>query len=313
MTDVKEAKPSTVASSAKAVSDLNKKILDCKTRCMYHRVGKSNGELFLTGAEKMWKLHDDFVYIPSLRIAGEIEEVKTFLSSVNIEGPKSKAYLDAAYTLKNSSKGGSLNANFLNEIKERGDYKNKMKVKNNADNSLVQMRALAEAIKNDKSLRLKEKKDERSETVKPEEKLTKKTGVQKTKKEAKVVEAKPASTKKDLHVRLDTVKDGLVLDVSTLTDKGTGIKTIKVPSERSDRIKAGGLNLYSSNPETMKLAFTMLPESYQKHYKEYEKSLLNSAQIPDPVAAVETKQPTVKKTASVKSATKATVKVSAKK
>src|SRR5438445_11311140 len=79
-------------------------------KCNYIKIDKP-GNLLLTGALKMWTTHPNFIYVPSLRIAGESEvtnadgsqshPVFTFLTSVlNLPQADTVTHMGSAYTLE---------------------------------------------------------------------------------------------------------------------------------------------------------------------------------------------------------------------
>lgn len=161
----------------------------------YTRVGDKKGPLSLAGAKKKMEEDETFMYVPMFRVAGPEADVKEHLKVLkakdNLDDKVIKDALKSAYTKSSLTKKNVLEA-YESEVMKINDAK-----VSKAQDRDVNLLALIPILEQYRS----EKKNNPGGN-----KLTK--------------------TNVDLKVKIDSLTDGKVLDVTNMKRKGTEIKKI---------------------------------------------------------------------------------------
>lgn len=220
----------------------------------YIKVGDKGGTLALTGAVARWKKHPGDLYIPALRVAGSPADLRQLLGA-NYDG-----YAQQAYTAQNYR--GAMKAQFDAEVAARQAYKKS--IKGAGATSTIRLERLD----------FYTDKDRLAEAIK-------KGKEKKTTKASSPRAGSPRRSGKTLMDRLRSLKAGTVLDASNMDlGKGTGIRTIKKPTERSKKIGVQGLDLVSSDAGKYAAAVRMLGSEYEGYIARYASAAVGPVPAP---------------------------------
>lgn len=225
----------------------------------YYKIGDKGGQLYLSGATARWKRseYSRYIYIPSLRIAGNPEDLKSLLQSNAVSEKEIKEYLVNAYNSQNvnvSVKNGGMFEKYDAELNEYAKFReSQTDVKEtNAGPSVTlgMLSTLLDSIQQAEPIR----------TVR----TTKTASTAGTATSG----AKRPGRRVPFSQRISNLRTGQVLDVSNMREDGTGAKIIAQPGNGSGKMGCTLVaGIVSSNLETFRLALQQLnltPEQQQQ-------------------------------------------------
>ena len=245
---------------------------------VYIKLGDKRGTLALTGSAGMWKKFGDFLYVPSLRVAGRRADVERVLNELGLQSGDIKDALAGAYRA-----GDETSAAFLREVEEL--KASRAKGKSGASKSKVatlpnSIAFYAQAIDNatvEGGKTAAPKKGRKSKSKSPAKKA-KKAGAKKSKSRSASpkAKAKKAGTKsksrsksaspkkrgspkgkrgaKPLADKVANLAEGKVMDVSKYLVDGSGAKVVAQPGGKSKKVLVPGTRLVSDSLNGIKKA-----------------------------------------------------------
>lgn len=243
----------------------------------YDKIGGSKAsKLQITGAVNRWKKFEKDIYIPSLKIAGDPESIRTVLERAGYTNDQIEQIVSSAYTKANFSIDEGM-----------GGYKGAF------DAEVEQLKALKKSQKDASG----EKDDSKNASVKVVydnleaiiEGLKTAEVRKATRKPKEVAEGQETDKKKGanrgpkvpLAQRLNDLPTGKCLDCSDMEPTGTKIRPVDTPSEASKKICVPGLAICSSSHEKYCQALALLGPDYAHYgqkYLEIQKSREAAAQ-----------------------------------
>jgi hypothetical protein len=252
----------------------------------YIKLGDKRGQLLLSGAAKRWEAEPNFVYVPSLRVAGTPQDIERIL------GADARQHIAQGYTA--ASVAGPLRAQYeaeLADLKANGRKGAKKAVAQDTGVSIARYATMVdEATVEGGAARSPRSKSPRSKSASPKRKAgakkarksaspkRKSTGAKKARKSASPKRAgrKSASPKKGgrkaagsprgkrgarpLADKIAALTEGKVMDVSKLRVDGSGAKAIKMPGEKSRKVQVPGRMIVSDNKRGINAAGKLLGE-----------------------------------------------------
>jgi hypothetical protein len=252
----------------------------------YIKLGDKRGQLLLSGAAKRWEAEPNFVYVPSLRVAGTPQDIERIL------GVDARQHIAQGYTA--ASVVGALRAQYeaeLADLKANGRKGTKKAVAQDTGVSIARYAAMVDdATVEGGAARSPRSKSPRSKSASPKRKAgakkarksaspkRKSTGAKKARKSASPKRAgrKSASPKKGgrkaagsprgkrgarpLADKIAALTAGKVMDVSKLRVDGSGAKAIKMPGEKSRKVQVPGRMIVSDNKRGINAAGKLLGE-----------------------------------------------------
>jgi len=214
----------------------------------YFKVGEKGGQLLLSGAPGRWRKPEyaGYIYIPTLRLAGNPEEIRSVLQSQGMQSNQVEDYINSAYTSQNYSVSvnqGGLKEHYDNEVNQYLTFKNSQTTqKGVSDGPTVSLEMLAYLVDN-----LPQATTGKTST---RPKLSGQTRV--------TSPVKRSGRKISLTTRLQQLQPNKVLDVSNMKDEGTGIKSIDKPGPGSKKIGLPEWPIVSSHADKYSLALELL-------------------------------------------------------
>ena len=247
----------------------------------YIKLGDKRGQLLLSGAAKRWETDPNFVYVPSLRVAGTPQDIERIL------GADSRAHIAQGYTA--ASVQGAQRAAYEAELADLAANRTKgaKKAVAAADNgvSIARYAALVDEATVEGAARSPRGRSPRAKSASPK---AKKAGRKSASPKAKKAGRKSASPKRKagrksaspkakkagrksagspkgkrgarpLADKIAALSAGKVMDVSKLRVDGSGAKAIKVPtSARSSKVQVPGRMIVSDNKRGINAAAKLL-------------------------------------------------------
>lgn len=260
------------------------KMLAARAAGNYVKLGDKKGNLSLSGAVNKWKTSPNFVYVPSLRVAGEPADIERILVELGNAGSDVRQHIAAGYRA-----GSQETEAFKTELAELKAGKAKVASKakkatqlahtiafyaEQIDNAVVETKAGGVVERKSRSPKAGAKKaaaKSRSKSASPKAKKAgaKKAGAKKagTKSKSRSKSASPkakrASPKgkraaKPLAEKLEALAEGKVMDVSNLHVDGSGAKVVAEPGAKSKKVRVPGTRLVSSLKNGVKAAAKLL-------------------------------------------------------
>ena len=219
----------------------------------YYKIGDKSGQLYLSGAGARWKKpeYSRYIYIPSLRIAGNPEDLKTLLQSINASDKEIKDYFSNSYTSQNISvpvKNGGMHEKYEAEVLEYSRFREtQSSVKDTSTGptiSLNMLNGLLGVIQQAEAVR----------TVR-----TKPVQAAGSGSSGGGSASKRPGRRVPLSQRISNLRQGQVLDVTGMRDDGTGAKIIAQPGIGSGKMGCTLISgIVSSNLETFRVALQQL-------------------------------------------------------
>ena len=226
----------------------------------YIKIGDKRGNLRLTGAEKKWKESPNYVYVPSLRVAGFPADIEAVFEDLGVSADKVRQHIARGYTA--SSAAGPLKAEFEAEVAvvKAAAKKEKKEVVAYAGPSIAQYaemvdKATVEGGRAPARGRSKSPKKAKS-PGRPKSKSPKKAKSKSPK--ARKSPAKGKKQARPLADKLAALSEGKVMDVSGLHVDGSGAKAINAPGPKSKKVQAGGYRIVSDNKRGVNAAAKLL-------------------------------------------------------
>lgn len=221
----------------------------------YYKIGDKGGQLFLSGATARWKRpeYSRYIYIPSMRIAGNPEDLKSLLQSINASDKDIKEYMINAYSSQNtqvSVKNGGMLEKYEAELSEytrfRESQVDSKETNTGPSVNLVMLNTLIDALPQAEAIRsIRQNKPGVSSTS---------SGSSGTS-----VPAKRPGRRVPFSQRITNLRNGQVLDVSNMREDGTGAKIIAQPGSGSGKMGCTLISgIVSSSLETFRLALQQL-------------------------------------------------------
>ena len=248
----------------------------------YIKLGEKRGNLSLSGAVNRWKTSPNFVYVPSLRVAGEPADIERVLVELGNSAADVRQHIAAGYRA-----GSQDSPAFVAELAElkagkakAGKAKKATALANSIafyaeqiDNAVVETKAGGAVERKSRSPKAKagaKKGGRKSKSASPKAKKAgakkgaKKAGTKSRSKSASP-KAKRASPKgkraaKPLAEKLEALAEGKMMDVSNLHVDGSGAKVVAEPGAKSKKIRVPGTRLVSSLKNGVKAAAKLLED-----------------------------------------------------
>ena len=225
-----------------------------KEHC-YYKIGEKPGKLYLSGAGARWKKpeHSRYIYIPSLRIAGNPEDLKSLLQSINATDKDIKDYFANSYTSSNISvagRSGGMLEKYEAEVQEYSKFKESQSdVKDTSAGpsvNLTMLHGLVNVIQQAEAVRTVRAKPAPGSGGNGASSAS--TGA-----------AKRPGRRVPLAQRISNLRQGQVLDVTGMRDDGTGAKIIAQPGIGSGKMGCTLISgIVSSNLDTFRVALQQL-------------------------------------------------------
>lgn len=252
----------------------------------YYKISEKGGQLVLTGAEVRWNKGSDDIYIPSLRVAGKVEDIVEVFSRLNppldqetLNGYIAEAYTKDSYKVPEAEGGNA--EKFQGEIEEYKAFKSS-KVSKKNDNkqpvfTLERLDQLLQAgIPNSTKTRSKKTRSSPSKRV---------------------------GKRQSLAERLATLPEGKFLDVSHMKEDESNVKSIDKPGATSRKISVPGVSIVSSSEETFRQAMTSLGPDYEQFIEPFVAQMARTETVvPPPVSQKAAPSVTAPKAAAPKAA-----------
>ncbi len=276
---------------------LEKAIEKARSKQEFVQVPGPGGNLAITGAKNRWKTRPNVVYVQTLRVAGDSNEIRAALAGLGydartveqdlanaITSTNYETTLRAVYeqekTLRESSRGVARRTtvtgsafllrdleDMVKTLKETGPKK--------APGAKSPRRKAKSPKRKAKSPRRKAKSPKRKTTgtrgrsVKGLRKSPgrKASPKRKARSRSRSRSRSPRKSPKrvvDLRARLSKVGHGQVLDVSKLTATGAGSKIISRPTKGKKK-SAHGVSVVSDNKRTFRMAMKRLGPEYEQY------------------------------------------------
>ncbi len=261
------------------------KMAEARSKGQYIKLSDKKGNLSLSGAVNKWKTSPNFVYVPSLRVAGEPADIERILVELGNSLSDVRQHIAAGYR-----SGAQETEAFKTELAELKAGKAKVASKakkatqlahtiafyaEQIDNAVVETKAGGVVERKSRSPKAKGAKKaatkSRSKSASPKAKKAgaKKAGAKKagTKSKSRSKSASPkakrASPKgkraaKPLAEKLEALAEGKVMDVSNLHVDGSGAKVVAEPGAKSKKVRVPGTRLVSSLKNGVKAAAKLL-------------------------------------------------------
>ena len=242
---------------------------------VYIKLGDKRGTLALTGSAGMWKKFGDFIYVPSLRVAGRRQDVERVLNELGLQSGDVKDALAGAYRA-----GDETSAAFLREVEElkasraKGKSGGASKAKAAVlPHSIAFYAQEIDSAKVEGGKTAAPKKGRKSKAKSPAKKA-KKAGAKKSKSRSKSASPKAKKSKsrsksaspkkrgspkgkrgaKPLADKVANLAEGKVMDVSKYLVDGSGAKVVAQPGGKSKKVLVPGTRLVSDSLNGIKKA-----------------------------------------------------------
>jgi hypothetical protein len=244
----------------------------------YIKIGDTRGNLLLSGAVQKWKSDPTFVYVPSLRVAGQPDQIVQVLAGLGLSEADVRAHVNAGYRA-----GSETRADFVAEL---ADLKaNKPKAVKKVTTALPNSIAWYAAQVDEATVVTKEggspRKARKSRSTSPKRKAAKKgaakKGAKKTAAKPRKSRSKSASPKKNaspkkksspkakraakpLGDKIANLSEGKYMDVSNLHVDGSGAKTVGAPGPKSKKVLIPGTRIVSDGKRGVNAAAKLLED-----------------------------------------------------
>lgn len=242
----------------------------------YIKLGDKRGQLLLSGAVQKWKADPTFVYVPSLRVAGNPAEILRILGELGYPAADVQAHINAGYRA-----GSEAAAEFVAELADLKANKAKAVKKTAATAALPNTIAYYSEQVDQATVTTKEGGSPRKRSASPKRKSTRKAAGTKKAKTARKTRSKSASPKarktrsksaspkkraspkgkrapKDLSEKIANLSEGKYMDVSKLHVDGSGAKTVAAPGPKSKKVVIHGTRIVSDNKRGVNAAAKLL-------------------------------------------------------
>ncbi len=225
---------------------------------IYYKLG-SKGTLVITGALKYFQNHKNFVYLPQYRLAGDRDELQSYLMKNGLSLEQTKEVLSQSYNAQSIE--STMKEYYDEELKQ---YKNSKSQQPEAHTTLKFDQVIKDI--NECASYARETLSNERKNATTQRKSGDKTSGGRTsggkQKRSKSTKSKTNDTsKRNVQSLVDKYKSlpsGKYLDVSSLTSKGTGARIVEQPGEKSTKKVYPSLNIVSSSNEKMIDALSQL-------------------------------------------------------